>query len=163
MRTIVGSATLHMLAVNVCFPRFTKHTCRRAFIRIEREVESFDQWDVDLLASNYGEEVQDDVRVIVGRWRQVRKPGVGELDLALDQCDGDRLIQVEAKIKRTNLTGANLREASLAGAKLYKVKLDGADLSKANLLNATSEGIALENARLCETVLPDGSIANDDC
>jgi hypothetical protein len=34
-------------------------------------------------------------------------------------------------------------------------------LYKANLLNAKLEGVALDPKRLCETVLPDGLIAND--
>lgn len=61
-------------------------------------------------------------------------------------------------MKWTNLTGADPTEANL-----YKVKLDQAGLSQADLSIAKLEGVVLDSARLCETVFPDGSIANDGC
>lgn len=100
--------------------------CRGAFGRIEREVQPFGKWDVDLLASNYSEEVQIDVRAIVRRWQQVKKPGSGELDMALDQCDGDKKPRVSsgtysyagqpstsARIRMTSVQGDPRRTRSL--------------------------------------------------
>ena len=69
----------------------------------------------------------------------------------------------QAKLKRTNLTGAILRQVNLGGADLYKVKFDQADLTKATFLDAVFEGIILDNAKVCDTVLPDGSVSNKDC
>lgn len=48
-------------------------------------------------------------------------------------------------------------------ANLCMVKLDQAGLSLADLSIAKLEGVVPDSARLRETVLPDGSIANDGC
>lgn len=64
----------------------------------------------------------------------------------------------QAMMKWTNLTGADATEANLC-----MVKLDRAGLSLADRSIARLEGVVLDSARLRETVLPDGSIANDGC
>jgi uncharacterized protein YjbI with pentapeptide repeats len=83
-----------------------------------------------------------------------------------------------ADLYGANLRGTNLRGADLRGADLRGADLRGADLSKAKLNNtklyseklnkyAPSELDLLEalvdSAKFCNTIMPDGSINNDDC
>jgi len=65
----------------------------------------------------------------------------------------------QANLQETSLQAANLQEAFLS-----EVNLQGANLYKANLQGAT--GLSpeqLNQAKLCMTVLPDGSISYRDC
>lgn len=65
----------------------------------------------------------------------------------------------QANLQETSLQAANLQEAFLS-----EVNLQGANLYKANLQGAT--GLTTEQlsqAKLCMTVLPDGSISHRDC
>lgn len=68
--------------------------CLQVFSRIEREGQSFVQWDLDALCSNYAEPIGARIREIVSRWRELRRSGVaplidghGELDRALKGYD----------------------------------------------------------------------------
>ena len=71
-----------------------------------------------------------------------------------------------ADLRRANLQDADLRDANLEGADLAEASLKGAFLFGTNLQGTTwgfrSQG-ELDQAELCRTTLPDGSIANCDC
>lgn len=81
----------------------------------------------------------------------------------------------DAILEHTNLSGANLSGANLAGTSLAYADLTGADLrnwssppaslTKANLTDATlpEAAIALDNVRLCHTIMPSGEISQRDC
>lgn len=85
----------------------------------------------------------------------------------------------DANLQESNLYGANLRGAFLYGANLQETSLQranlqaaflpaanlqGANLYKANLQSVTGLTDAqLSQAKLCMTVLPDGSISDRDC
>lgn len=65
----------------------------------------------------------------------------------------------QANLQETSLQSANLQEAFLS-----EVNLQGANLYKANLQGAS--GLTpeqLSQAKLCMTVLPDGSVSHRDC
>lgn len=83
--------------------------CARAFSRIEREVQSFGQWDVELLCSNYGGSAKEKIRQIVDRWCELRggdpqsgHQEIGELDTALQERDVDRLRNLISECARLN-------------------------------------------------------------
>jgi len=68
--------------------------CAQVLSRIEREGQSFSQWDLDALGANYAEPVRAEIRAIVNRWRELRRTGPsaahtgpGELDLAFRAYD----------------------------------------------------------------------------
>jgi hypothetical protein len=62
-----------------------------------------------------------------------------------------------------NLSGADLREASLRGSNLRGADLTGANLTNANLSDAIVRNRQLAFTILCQTILPDGLIADRDC
>ena len=62
-------------------------SCVKAFSRIEREVKSFGKWDIDLLASNYSDEIQYEIKLIANRWQELQSFSDGELDIAFKQHD----------------------------------------------------------------------------
>jgi hypothetical protein len=74
---------------------------------------------------------------------------------------------------RTDLTGANLTDANLSDSDLTRAKLVGADLTGAvlkhanlaltDLTGATLRTAQLTNARLCGTILPDGTKDDTGC
>lgn len=83
--------------------------CQNVFSRIEREVGSFGQWDVDLLCKNFDERTGRDVRRMVNRWCELRAAGTsgkeymtGELDVAFDQGDLDRVETLFAEVTELN-------------------------------------------------------------
>lgn len=61
-----------------------------------------------------------------------------------------------ATLNHTNLSGANLRNANLEHAQLVWANLRGANLKDANLDKANLTG-----AKFGQTIMPDGSIRND--
>ncbi|MDC0033554.1 pentapeptide repeat-containing protein [Alphaproteobacteria bacterium] len=83
----------------------------------------------------------------------------------------------QADLKGADMRGANLRESDLRQADLRNAKLGGADLRSADLSGADLGGTNLFNAnltrarlhgkygpaRLCKTVMPDGSLNNSNC
>ena len=80
----------------------------------------------------------------------------------------------EANLYRSNLQGAflyraNLQETSLEQANLQDAFLSEASLQGANLYKANLQGVTglteeqLSQAKLCMTILPDGSISYRDC
>jgi BTB/POZ domain-containing protein KCTD9 len=68
-----------------------------------------------------------------------------------------------ANLYKTNLKDAVLWGANLRNARLEGANLDGADLEAANLQGAKLQVAQWQNARLCRTILPDGSESNRDC
>jgi hypothetical protein len=66
---------------------------------------------------------------------------------------------IGANLSDTNLSGADLIGADLSGADLIGANLSGADLSGANLHHL----LQLDQAILCKTTLPDGTVSNRDC
>ena len=72
--------------------------CHNVLSRIERDGQSFSQWDLDTLCENYPASAQVEIRRIVERWRELRRTGAnvsevgrGELDLAIDNHDVGRV------------------------------------------------------------------------
>ncbi|MDJ0554138.1 MAG: pentapeptide repeat-containing protein [Microcoleaceae cyanobacterium MO_207.B10] len=71
-------------------------------------------------------------------------------------------------LRQANLTGANLKNANLSNADFSSLTnsyptqiptyLDEADLTNANINNAKLEG-----ARMCQTIMPDGTISQQGC
>jgi uncharacterized protein YjbI with pentapeptide repeats len=93
-------------------------------------------------------------------------------DLTYGEFAGSDLrgaVLAEADARRADFTGADLEGADLSGAQLGAVSLTGADLSGARLEGAILSGADLAGAKvdssfpagaiLCNTVMPDGSIA----
>jgi uncharacterized protein YjbI with pentapeptide repeats len=72
-------------------------------------------------------------------------------------------------LSEANLSYANLKGADLSNATLFQANLEGVDLEDANLTGTDLELTNLENANLrtdaifCQTVMPDGTIRDDDC
>ena len=76
-------------------------------------------------------------------------------------------------LNNANLSGANLTEADLDGADLFNSNLSNAildstdlketDLTNSNLINAQINDLKLEEAFLCNTIMPDVSIAKQGC
>ena len=76
-------------------------------------------------------------------------------------------------LNNANLSGANLTEADLDGANLFNSNLSNAildstdlketDLTNSNLINAQINDLKLEEAFLCNTIMPDVSIAEPGC
>ena len=63
-----------------------------------------------------------------------------------------------ADLSKTNLNGANL-----SGADLSEANLNGANLGAANLLGANLQYTNMKGAILCNTTLPNGSVAFSGC
>jgi uncharacterized protein YjbI with pentapeptide repeats len=78
-----------------------------------------------------------------------------------------------ADLHGADLHGANLARAKLAGAQLAYANLGGADLTDADLTGAVLTATDLfgirystlpwDDAYLCATILPDGTLANPGC
>lgn len=74
----------------------------------------------------------------------------------------------KADLDGSNLMGADLEGANLSGADLHGAKLSGAILTDANLTGANLRqalvGQAIfQGARLCHTVMADGTTRNNGC
>lgn len=89
-------------------------------------------------------------------------PGPDTSNARCDFADSVRFFELDvqgAELREANFTGAQLARANLAGA-----DLSGACLVGANLLNASiDDATNLEGAIFCRTLMPDGSINDDDC
>ena len=62
-----------------------------------------------------------------------------------------------------DLSGAELRGADLSGADLSGADLSGAELRGADLRGADPRGAEMKGIRLCNTMMPDGSITDSGC
>ncbi len=69
----------------------------------------------------------------------------------------------DADLSNANLSNANLSNANLKRANLKRADLSEANLKRANLKDANLIGADLSGADFCVTIMPDGSINNDDC
>ena len=83
------------------------------------------------------------------------------------QADLDKL-KATNSCEKCDLTKADLRDAYLANADLSGADLSGADLNGANLSSAVLREANLDfadftNAKLCNTVMPDGQRIFKDC
>lgn len=68
---------------------------------------------------------------------------------------------IKAELDGADLTGANLIRASLKSASLITTILNGVNLTLANLEKANLKGAIIDDKTIvCDTVMPDGSIAN---
>ncbi len=63
-----------------------------------------------------------------------------------------------AEMHGTFFTNAKLRNADLRGANLTKGSLESADLTGAKI-----DGLVISETYFCDTIMPDGSVRNDDC
>jgi uncharacterized protein YjbI with pentapeptide repeats len=69
-----------------------------------------------------------------------------------------------ASLCKTKFGGANLSGAIFRGAFIEETEFSNADLSYADLKGAVGIEISyLDGATFCETIMPDGSIRNDNC
>ncbi len=83
-------------------------------------------------------------------------------------ADLSKTLLSRANLQKADLTNANLTGASLIGvklseAKLHNVMMHNVDLREANLRGVDQRGVLMYGARFCKTIMPDGSINNDDC
>ena len=75
----------------------------------------------------------------------------------------------EADLSGTNLTkadfwGSNLRKADLSGAHIQGARFDHTNLFFASFEGAQLDrGTGFDQARLCHTIQPNGTVRNDDC
>ena len=102
----------------------------------------------------------------------LREANLYRANLQLANLQGANLQKVslqEATLYQADLQAINLQEAFLADANLQGANLAKANLREANLYRAdlrNAEGLTdeqLSQAKLCMTILPDGSISNRDC
>ena len=82
--------------------------------------------------------------------------------LAYKQADLDKL-RATNKCAPFDLRGADLSGAKLPKAKLHDSNLTGVNLTGAVLLNAKIDFADFSNAKLCNTVMPDGQRIFKDC
>jgi uncharacterized protein YjbI with pentapeptide repeats len=73
-----------------------------------------------------------------------------------------------ADLFNADFTGADLRKANftnakLSGANLFQADLRESDLTGADLSFADLEEAKLDGAILCNTIMPDASVNNEDC
>lgn len=68
-----------------------------------------------------------------------------------------------ANLQEANLQSANLRWTNLKFTNLERANLQGTNLTGATLYGAKAIIANLENACLCGTTLPDGTVSNRDC
>jgi uncharacterized protein YjbI with pentapeptide repeats len=78
------------------------------------------------------------------------------------QADLDKL-KATNSCEKCDLTKADLRDAYLANADLSGADLNGANLSSAVLREANLDFADFTNAKLCNTVMPDGQRIFKDC
>ena len=75
----------------------------------------------------------------------------------------------DANLTDADLSGTYLGGANLSGAKLNGANLNKTNLARANLTDSNLEGTNLDKAKnldeaiLCNTTMPDGSLSNRDC
>ena len=111
-----------------------------------------------------------------GKALSLERSDMRNADLAGKQMRGEDLSEVDlhgANIESANLDGANLfladltdanlKAASLKGANLQFAKLQGADFSGADLSGANIDGAHLRGTIFCQTIMPDGTVNDEDC
>jgi hypothetical protein len=89
-------------------------------------------------------------------------PGTAHTNTQCDFSNSDVFVGLDAQ--SSNLSGSNFTNADLRGADLRAVNLSDSCLIDATLAGATVDASTnLHRARFCNTVMPDGSIRDDDC
>lgn len=69
-----------------------------------------------------------------------------------------------AQLTGTDFEGTDLKGALFSNARIYLTKFEGADLGAADFSNSMYFPFSgIENAKLCLTIMPDGSSCNRDC
>jgi len=79
------------------------------------------------------------------------------------QADLENINLQDANLEGASFRDADLEDANLSGANLRLVYLAGANLAGANLTGADLSLVNLDTASYCQTIMPDGSVRNDDC
>ena len=79
------------------------------------------------------------------------------------KCDLSGANFYEANLKEVNLSGAILHHANLRRSNLSGADLSGAMLFRADFFGADLTNANLEGSKLCNTILPLGSISVKDC
>ena len=92
---------------------------------------------------------------------QFERADLSGADLSGADLSGANLSR--ALLDRAHLVDANLQYADLSGADLRGADLRGADLTGADLTGAKLRGGELAGARVCRTVMPDGTTGAPDC
>lgn len=69
----------------------------------------------------------------------------------------------KANLSRVNFTGADLQKANLQQAELDNAIWTNADLSGADLTDATGFGANTSGAKLCQTIMPNGTTNDSGC
>jgi uncharacterized protein YjbI with pentapeptide repeats len=70
---------------------------------------------------------------------------------------------VAAILIQANLREADLSQADLRYARLNNAEIVGTDLTGANLYQAVAPLALFSKAKLCRTIMPDGTLENKDC
>ena len=77
---------------------------------------------------------------------------------SLESANLESANMVRANLERANLRDANLKRANLTGANLVNADLSGANLSGADLIMTY-----MNDAILCNTTMPNGSVIYNGC
>jgi hypothetical protein len=126
-------------------------------------------WEADLSGARLGSADLKNKAIL-------NKANLSGADLKFAELNGAVLDEANlsnANLRDANLNGATLIYANLNGVNLYDAELLDADLRDANLRDAdlrdaslrraNMTGANLENAKFCETIMPDGTVNNRDC
>lgn len=81
----------------------------------------------------------------------------------LSRAEFSDTLLIGAQLPKANLTDASILGADFNGADLTGAVFRGAKLVGVNLLGATLTDAEMEGAQFCDTIMPNGSINNDDC
>lgn len=129
------------------------------------------QWNCEKNLSKDGEPPKDDKGGKELEKQVANKCFNGRINL--EEADLSKVNFEKADLSRVHLQKANLREADLRNAilfgtdlreaKLSEAKLSGANFTYANLAKAEIKDEQLVGARLCHTIMPDGTKRNDGC
>ena len=91
---------------------------------------------------------------------------LSEVMLRAANLSGAKLISVnfkKANLSRVNFTGADLQKANLQQAELDNAIWTNADLSGADLTDATGFDANTSGAKLCQTIMPNGTNNDSGC
>jgi uncharacterized protein YjbI with pentapeptide repeats len=95
----------------------------------------------------------------------LREADLFRADLREANLHGAKLGEADlrwANLSKAHLISADLSGADLLRAHLHEANLTGVDLSRADLTGAKLDGTKLENAKFCQTTMPDGTVNNRD-
>ena len=79
------------------------------------------------------------------------------------RCDLKSIVLQGQKLGGAKLSGSNLSRSDMSGAILIGADLSGANLTGAVLRDAKIDFADFTNAKLCNTVMPDGQRIFKDC